>query len=59
MTKKEEFFAYLRETSAVVDRWPDWKKSGLNTPVSLQTHRQVSSQEKPILLNANKQLVPQ
>ncbi|MBS9440191.1 hypothetical protein [Photorhabdus heterorhabditis] len=35
MTEKEEFLAYLAETSKIVEQWPDWKKVGLRTPRNL------------------------
>lgn len=32
MNDKEEFFAFLKQASATIDKWPAWKKSGLNAP---------------------------
>ncbi|MDG0803320.1 hypothetical protein [Pectobacterium polaris] len=35
MNNKEEFLAYLKQASQTVEKWPDWKKSGLNAPITV------------------------
>ncbi|SQI44072.1 Uncharacterised protein [Leminorella richardii] len=35
MNDREEFLAYLKQVSEMVEKWPAWKKSGLNAPATV------------------------
>ncbi|RQN05723.1 hypothetical protein [Pantoea ananatis] len=44
MNDKEEFLAFLKQASATVDKWPAWKKSGLNAPEAASRTEEIVKQ---------------
>lgn len=59
MITKEEFIAYLKQNSEEVDKWPEWKKTGLSTSeftvqVTSVATQQLQSSEQTVVFATTK-----